>query len=74
MSVLRLERSAFLKNFEKCFFDILIPFEKVFPGNIWLFLLEVPKFKENVIICVITVIKVRDVLLTLLQVVTILAA
>ena len=38
------------------------------------FLLEVPKFEENVIICVITVINVRDLLLALLQVITILAA
>ena len=37
-----------------CCFEILI-------------LLEVPKFKENVLICVITVIKVRDLLLTLSQ-------
>ena len=29
--------------------------------------MEVPKFKENVLICVITVKKVRDLLLTLLQ-------
>ena len=28
------------------------------------FLLEVPKFKENVLICVIAAIKVRDLLLT----------
>ena len=35
--------------------------------------MEVPKFKENVLICVITVKKVRDLLLTLLQVITILA-
>ena len=40
---------------------------------VWEFLLERPKFKENVIICVITVIKVRDLLLTLLQVMTTLA-
>ena len=37
-------------------------------------LLEVPKFKENALICVITVIKVGDLLFTLLQVITILAA
>ena len=35
--------------------------------------MEVPKFKENVLICVITVKKVRDLLLTLLQVKKILA-
>ena len=34
-------------------------------------LLEVPKYKENVLICVITVIKVHNLLLTLLQVKTI---
>ena len=32
---LRLERSVFLKNFEKnFFFDILIPFKKTLTGNI----------------------------------------
>ena len=36
------------------------------------FLLKVPKFKENIVICVITVKKVRNCLLTLLQVITIL--
>ena len=38
------------------------------------FLLEVTKFKENVLICIITVIKMRDLLLTFLQVITILMA
>ena len=38
------------------------------------FLLEVPAFKENVLFYIITAIKVRDHLLTLLQVITILAA
>ena len=37
------------------------------------FLMEVPKFKENDLICVNTVIKVCDPLFTLLQVITILA-
>ena len=37
------------------------------------FLLEMPTFKENVIICAITIIKVRDLLFTLLQVIAILA-
>ena len=36
------------------------------------FLLKVPKFRENIVICVITVKKVRNCLLTLLQVITIL--
>ena len=36
-------------------------------------LIEMPKFKANVIICVITVTKVRDLLVTLLLVITILA-
>ena len=36
--------------------------------------MEVPKFKENVLICVITVVKVGDLSLTLKQVITILAA
>ena len=46
------------------FFDVLIPFEKIFPGNISKFLLEVPKFKQNAIICIITIIKWHDLLLT----------
>ena len=46
------------------FFDVLIPFEKIFPGNISKFLLEVLKFKENAIICIITIIKRHDLLLT----------
>ena len=47
---------------------ILIPSEKIFPGNVSKFLLEVPKFKENIPICIITVTKERDLLRTLLQV------
>ena len=35
--------------------------------------MEEPIFKENVLICVITVIKEHDLLLTLLEVITILA-
>ena len=35
--------------------------------------MEEPIFKENVLICVITVKKVHDLLLTLLEVITILA-
>ena len=59
--ILRLERSVFLKNFEKkIFYNIFIS-------------LEVPKFKANVLTCIIFVKKVRDLLLTLLQVITILA-
>ena len=38
------------------------------------FLLEEPEFKENVLICMISVIKVCDLLLTLLQVIMILVA
>ena len=37
------------------------------------FLLEVPKFKEDVLIYLITIMKVRDLILTLLQVITMLA-
>ena len=65
---LRLERSVFSKKFRKIF-DLSK--EYLFVSK---FLWEVPKFKEKVLICVITVIKVRDLLLTLLQVITILAA
>ena len=72
---LRLERSVFLRNFEKkiFFFDILIPFANIFPGNMSMFqkfAFEVPTFKEIVLICIM---KVRDLLLTLLQVITRLA-
>ena len=38
------------------------------------FLSEVPKFKENVLLCIITIIKVYDLLLTLLQLKTMLVA
>ena len=31
---LKLERSVFLKNVEKPFLIIFIPFEKIYPGNI----------------------------------------
>ena len=74
---LRLERSFFLRNFEKNFFWYSYSFWKDLSGEYLVvskFLLEVPRFKENVLICVITVIKVYDLLLTLLQVKTILAA
>ena len=73
---LRLERIIFLRFGKISFFDILIHFEKIFPGNIWLLwnyywkCLNLKKCYNRVI----TVIKVRDLLLTLLQVITILAA
>lgn len=43
---------CFSENFrkKKLIFDILIPFDKIFPGNIQLFqnsYLEVPKFNEK---------------------------
>ena len=31
---LTLERTVFLKNFKKFFYDVLVSFEKIFPGNI----------------------------------------
>ena len=65
---LKLERSVSLKYFDFFFFDILVPFENLVVSRL---LLEVPKYKENVLICVITVIKVHNLLLTLLQVKTI---
>ena len=58
----------FRKNF--FFFDIVIPFEKIFPGNVQLFQNSYWKWlnlRENDVICVITVIKVHDLLLTLSQ-------
>ena len=58
---LRLERSVFLKNFEKNFFWYSYSFWKDLSREhlvVSKFLLEVAKFKENVLIWVITVIKV----------------
>ena len=75
-SILWLERSVFLKNFEKKIFWYYYFFWKDLSKEylvISKFLLEVPKFRENVLICIITVIKVSDLLLTLLQVRTMLA-
>ena len=45
--------------FSEKIFDILIPFENFSPGNLVVskFLLEVPKFKENIVSCIIDVIK-----------------
>ena len=40
---------------------------------VWKFIIEVPKSKEHVLICIITVKKVCDLLLILLQVIAILA-
>ena len=54
----------FRKISKKIFFDILIPFEKTFQGIFSCF--------ENVPIYVIAVIKVYDLLLTLLQAISIL--
>ena len=31
---LTLERTVFLKNFKNFFYDVLVSFEKIFPGNI----------------------------------------
>ena len=74
---LKLQISVFLKKFGIFLF--------IYSYSLWKdlsrdylfvskFLLEATKFKENVLICVIFVIKVRDLLLTLLQVLTMLAA
>ena len=55
---LRLERSVFLENFEKSF---LVIFSFLFKNLsrkhlvVWKFLIEVPKFKENLLIWVIAV-------------------
>ena len=56
------------KNWKKFFLYILISFEKAFSREysvVSKLLLDMPKFKENVLFCVITAIKVRDLLLTL---------
>ena len=75
-SCLRLERSVFLKNLENNFFQIfLFLLKRSFQGilSCLKFLLELPKFKENFIIFVITVVKERDLLITHLEVITRLA-
>ena len=69
---------VFLKNYEKFFYIYIYSyfFWKNFSREYLVaskFLLEMPTFKENVIICAITIIKVRDLLFTLLQVIAILA-
>ena len=68
--ILGLECSVFLKNFKKKFlFWYFYSFLKDLSREclfISKFLLEVPKFKENSLTCIITVIKMFDLLLTLL--------
>ena len=75
---LKLQRSVFLKNFKKkIFFWYFYSFWKELSREYLVvskFLLEVPKFKENVLIYLILVIKVCDLLFTLIQVTKILAA
>ena len=68
-----------MKNFEKNIFFLwifLFLLKRSFQGIFGCFeiRLEVPKFKEHVLITVITLIEVRDLLFTLLQVITILVA
>ena len=70
---LKLQRSIFLKNSKKkIFFKYFYSFWKEYLV-VSIFLLEVPKFKENVLIYLILVIKVCDLLFTLMQVTKILA-
>ena len=62
---LRLEHSVFLKHFEKKIFFFRYSYSflnYLFKEYLVVskFLLEVPKFKENILICIITDIKVRD--------------
>ena len=72
--VFKVRTQYFSEKFrKKKFFDVLFRLKRYFQGVVWKFLLEVPKFKENTLICIITVLKVRDLLLTRLQVITILA-
>ena len=66
----KLKRGIFLKyfNFFFFFFFYYYSFSKDLPRKYLLvskFLLKVPKFKENVLICVITITKEGDRLLTL---------
>ena len=70
--LLKVRTQYFSEKFRKVFFYILIPFENIFPA-IFSFEIQVPKFKENVLICVTTVVKVHDLLLTLLQIKTVFA-
>ena len=74
---LTLKRSVFLKKFGKKYFWYSYSFWKDLSREYFAvskFLLEVPKFKENGLICVITAIKVCDILLIPLKVTTIFAA
>ena len=67
-NILRLESSVSLKNFD-FFFQIFLFLWKRFLQRklvVSKFLLEMPKFGEKALICVITFIKVRDLLLALL--------
>ena len=76
LTLLRSERSVFLKNFENKIFWYSYYFWKHISREylfVSKFLLEVFKFKENVLICIITVIKVHGLLLTLFQAKTVLA-
>ena len=74
---LKVKTQCFSEKFrKKKFFLIFLSLSKRFFLGIFAcfeILIGMPKFKENVIICVITVIKVRDLLLTFLLVITILA-
>ena len=67
-NIFRLESSVSLKNFD-FFFQIFLFLWKRFLQRklvVSKFLLEMPKFGEKALICVITFIKVRDLLLALL--------
>ena len=73
---LKVRTLCFSENFQKkIFFLYSFSFWKDFCKGYLLnskFILEVLEFKDNVLICIITFIKVHDLLLTLLQVKTIL--
>ena len=68
---------CFSETFRKRFFLYSYSFQKDLSREylaVLKFILEVRKFKKNFLICLITVIKVHDLLLTLLQVITILVS
>ena len=75
LKTFKAKTQCFCAKFRKTFFyDILVPLEKIFPGNIQLFGSSSWKslnLKETVLISIITV-KKRNLLLTLLHVKTIL--
>ena len=77
VSQIKVRMQCFSRKIWIFFFYYSYSFRKDLPREylvVLKFLLEVPEFKENVLFCIITVIKVHAHLLILLRVITILAA